>query len=301
MTAAKRDLYAEVTASIVGALETAGEWQRPWTLAENGAAAPRNADGRHYRGVNTLLLWASAMEHGWTSGVWGTYRAWVNHGAQVRKGEKGTLVVLWKPARRSPRGDEVPEDDGKVGMLLLRHFTVFAAEQVDGYELPPVAELPVFERDAAADEFFSRVGADVRYGGDTAAWSPTLDYIICPEAEQFIDREHFYSTLAHEHGHWTGHKSRLDRDLSGRFGGAAYAAEELVAELTAAYVAARLGFHPQVRDDHAAYVKNWVTLLKDDDRAIFTAASKAQQACDYLVAAGSTAEALAGALEEVTA
>ena len=286
----RRDIYSEVTASIVGALETAGEHSRPWVMLGGGASAPRNVDGRHYRGVNTLLLWASAMESGYSSGVWGTYRAWQAQGAQVRKGEKGTLVTLWKPFDRKANADEVTagkaDDDGKVGSLLLRHFSVFAAEQVDGWEPPAEVELDPIERDAAADGFFARIGADVTYGGDRAGYLSEADRIVCPLAEQFVDGEHFYAVLGHEHGHWTGHRSRLDRDLTGRFGDESYAAEELVAELTAAFVCARLGFAPVVRDDHASYVKSWLKALRNDDRAIFTAASKAQQACDYLVTSG---------------
>lgn len=294
-TKEKRDLYAEVTDSIIEALETAGEWSRPWALVDNGAAAPRNIDGRPYRGVNTILLWASAIQGGYTSGVWGTYKAWQAKHAQVRKGEKGTLVTLWKPFERKASAAEIADGkadkNGKIKSLLLRHYTVFAAEQVDGWEPPVVEALPEAERDEQAEAFFAAVGADVRYGGNSAHYVPALDYIQVPVREQFVDGEHYYSTLAHEHGHWTGHESRLGRDLRNRFGSEAYAAEELVAELTAAFVGAHLGFHAQVRDDHASYVKNWVKVLKSDTKAIFTAASAAQKAADYLIAAASVDDA----------
>ena len=289
--APKRDLYQEVTDSIVSALETAGEWRRPWTLTTGGASAPRSIDGRSYRGVNTLLLWAAAFDAGYTSGTWGTYRAWQEHDAQVRKGEKGTIVTLWKPARHKAGDGEAAKagEDGKVPYLLLRHFSVFNAAQVDGYEPPVVEPVPEPVRDAAADEFFAAVGADVRYGGNEAYYSPANDHIVVPEQVQFPDGEHFYTVLAHEHGHWTGHESRLGRDLRNRFGDAAYAAEELVAELTAAFVAATLGYHAVVRDDHASYVKHWIKALRDDPKAIFTAASQAQKAADFLTAAASEA------------
>lgn len=294
-TTTKRDLYAEVTESIIDALETAGSWSRPWATLGLDAAAPRNLDGRPYRGVNVLLLWGSAMTNGYTSGIWGTYKAYQSKGAQVRKGEHGTLVTLWKPFERKATAAEIADGkatkDGKIKSLLLRHFTVFAAEQVDGYTIPTAPTVDPVARDAAADEFFAAIGADVRHGGDSAAYSPTLDYITMPVADAFVDGEHYYATLAHEHAHWTGHASRLGRDMTGRFGGESYAMEELVAELAAAFVGAHLGFHAQVRDDHAAYVKNWVRVLRSDTKAIFTAASAAQKAADYLVGAASVDDA----------
>lgn len=298
-TTEKRDLYAEVTDSIVAAMERAGEWERPWTSVENGAAFPRNADGRAYRGVNTILLWAAAMDHGYASGIWATYKSWAGRGAQVRKGEKGTLVTLWRPFDRKATAEEIAagkDTDGKMRGLLLRHFTVFAAEQVDGYEVPEATPMPEPQRDAIADAWFAGLGGDVRYGGDQAFYSTATDRITLPDRAAFTTAERFYATLAHEYGHWTGHASRLDRNLSGRFGSEAYAAEELVAELTAAFVGAMLGFHTQVRDDHASYVKNWVEVLRNDKRAIFTAASLAQKAADYL--AGTQADEDATITEE---
>jgi antirestriction protein ArdC len=313
----KRDLYAEVTDSIVSSLETAGEWERPWTLVGGDALSPRNAvTHKRYRGVNVLLLWAESMKRGYTSGEWATFKQWFRereatdeeraNGVQlnrngkvttrcVRKGETSTMVTLWKPFDRKATQADV--DSGaakkvgdKVRALLLRNYNVFAAEQVEGYELPEREALPERERDDACEEFFSAIGADLRVGGDMAAYAPVEDYIICPSIEQFATSEHYYATLAHEHGHWTGHKTRLDRDLSGRFGNASYAAEELIAELTAAFVGAMLGFHPTTRDDHAAYVKHWIRLLSDDKRAIITAASKAQAAADYLAKFSAPAE-----------
>lgn len=330
MSKAKRDLYAEVTESIVSALETAGNWQRPWTLTANGAAYPRSIDGRPYRGVNTILLWASAMDNGYTSGIWGTFKAWYQDRPStpdeveaalaaeadgepltgigvarknrkgewrttlrtVRKGEKATMVTLWKPVRRSEKQAAANPDKPR-DYLLLRHFNVFSAEQIDGFDIPEPEPLPEVERDAQADAFFAAIGADVRHGGNAAAYALGGDFITMPDRGQFASAEHYYSTLAHEHGHWTGHKSRLDRDLYNRFGDARYAAEELVAELTAAFLGAHLGFHPQVREDHAAYVKSWIKVLSNDHKAIFTAASKAQKAADYLIAAASVEDAFA--------
>lgn len=285
-----RDLYAEVTDSVLEALKSvSGSYEMPWTAVENGAAFPRNIDGRAYRGVNTVLLWASALRNGYTSGTWGTYKAWAAKNAQVRKGEKATLVILWKPMERKATAAEIADGKadkfGKVRSLLMRHYNVFAAEQVDGWTPKTVEPLTEFERDADAEAFFAGVGADVRFGGDGAYYAPGTDSITMPDREHFLSADRFYATMAHEHGHWTGTKARCARDLTGRFGTAAYAAEELVAEMTSAFVCGALGFHPQVRDDHAKYIKSWIRLLEDDKRAIVTAASHAQRATDFLFAA----------------
>jgi antirestriction protein ArdC len=313
-----RDLYSEVTATIVDSLESAGPWSRPWVQLGLGAANPRSIDGRSYRGLNTVLLWASALDNGYSSGTWGTFKAWLQRdeptalaGVEpvgengvtrcVRKGEKATLVTLWKPTKRKASDSDVAagrasEKGENIDGLYLRHFNVFNAEQVDGYVPPEVPDLDPVERDADAEAFFSAIGSDLRHGGDRAFYSPVGDFITVPERDQFADGPAYYSTVAHEHGHWTGHESRLKRDFTGRFGDNAYAFEELVAELTAAFTCAHLGVAPSVREDHASYVKNWLKVLKEDDRAVFTAASQAQKATDYLVAAASVE-----AVEEVSA
>lgn len=298
-TKTKRDLYAEVTDTIIDALESAGEWSRPWTSLGLDASAPRSINGRPYRGMNVMLLWSSAMRNGYTSGVWGTFKSWQAHGAQVRKGEKGTLVVLWKPFDRKPNADEIAagaDPDSRKGSLLLRHFHVFNAAQVDGYEVP---ELPAGP-DALdhAEAFFAAVGADVEYGGDSAYYTPALDTIRVPMLNAFENAESFYATLAHEHAHWTGHKSRLDRDFMNRFGSDAYAFEELVAELGAAFVGAHLGIGSVVTPNHAAYVKNWLRVLRNDKKAVFTAASQAQKAADFLLAAAGETESAEAELTE---
>jgi antirestriction protein ArdC len=260
--------------------------------------APRSVDGRAYRGWNALVLGMTAAERGWC-GVFATYRGWQHHGAQVRRGAKGTTVVLWKPIEArtpgtgSPGADDAGGDDGDGAgrggrRLLARTFTVFALEQVDGVTLPtptPAPAVPVGslgEGIAAADAYFTAVGADVHLGGDRACYVPALDVIRLPERARFERDEDFYSTAAHEHVHWTGHRSRLARDLSGRFGDRAYRAEELIAELGAAFWCARFGLHQATRDDHAAYLGDWLALLRADARALVAACGHAQRAVDHL-------------------
>lgn len=268
-----RDLYASVTAEVVRQIEAgAGAWKMPWqAIAEAGE--PVNASThKAYRGGNHLILGMVGAVKGY-SGSWATYKQWQALGAQVRKGEKSTYGVKWSPIEDKKTGDT---------RLVPFTFSVFSAEQVDGWEAPERPQLDTPERIEAAEAFFATLGADVRHGGNRAYYSPTGDYIGLPDLAQFDSAPDYYSTRAHESAHWTGHASRLGRDLTGRFGSDAYAVEELVAELSAAFTCARLGLSMAPRPDHAAYLASWLRVLRADISALFTAASKAQDASDHL-------------------
>jgi antirestriction protein ArdC len=155
---------------------------------------------------------------------------------------------------------------------------------VDGYTPKPDADTPMPERIAHAKQFFQAIGATVRHGGNQAFYAPASDHIQMPPFQAFAENVSYYSTLAHEHTHWTAPASRCDRQLGKRFGDNAYAAEELIAELGAAFTCAHLGLSTEPREDHAQYIQSWLRVLKADSRAIFTAASKAQQATDWMIA-----------------
>jgi antirestriction protein ArdC len=296
------DLFEKVTADLVAAIEAgASNWRMPWQRLAT-AGVPRSVDGRTYRGWNALVLAMTAADRGWSSSTWATYRSWERHGGQVRRGERGTHVVLWKPIDR--RADDDPEDEGAGHgpSLFARTFTVFAAEQVDGTDLTRYAADPAEElaRLDSAERYFERVAATVVYGGDLACYVPATDVIRMPELARFDGPADFYSTAAHEHVHWSGHRSRLDRDLSGRFGDRAYGAEELIAELGAAFWCAQFQLEQATRADHAAYLGDWLAILRQDARALVAACGQAQRAIDYLnTIAGwpdmsRTAEAAAG-------
>jgi antirestriction protein ArdC len=295
------DVHEAVTNTIIAAIEAgAGEWKMPWHRSGGALSRPVNiASSKAYRGVNILSLWVAAEARGYTSNVWGTYRQWQAAGAQVRKGEKGSLVVFYKELRFNPdgAGGDDAGDNSNDGLtekrLFARASTVFNAAQVDGYEAPSEPDIPApveFDPIAVADAFVAGTGARIRYGGDRAYYSPGSDHIQMPPAETFVGTETstpveaFYSTELHELVHWSGAKHRLDRQFGKRFGDEAYAAEELVAELGAAFLCADLEVSLIPRPDHAAYVANWLKILKSDKKAIFTAASKAQQAVGYLEA-----------------
>lgn len=292
------EIFQRVTDSIVRMLETAGQWRMPWHFARPAAGeftgfTPLNISGRPYRGVNVWYLLAEKEAHGYSSNVWGTYKAWKAAGAQVRKGEKATKVVFWNRTKKTVRDDETGEDETRQ-FLFATDYPVFNADQVDGWQ--PKAKPVKKARTAAqriehADAFFSALNIEVMHGGSRACYIPSIDQINLPHFEQFKTAEDYYSIRGHESVHATGNAKRCDREFGKRFGDQAYAFEELVAELGAAFICCHLEISNEPREDHAAYVKNWLKVLKDDKRAIFTAASKAQTAVNWLIkAAGEAAE-----------
>lgn len=293
----KQDVYARVTSQIINAIEQGvGTWRMPWHASGRHAFSPINVTSRKaYRGINTVCLWAAAQAKGYDSGEWGTYKQWQDRGAQVRKGEKATLVVFWKFENNTESqedGDEQPAAGGS-RLIFTRGYSVFNAAQVDGYTPKAEPEMLMLDRIAAADSFFASIGADVRHGGNQAYYTTFDDHIQMPVFNAFKENVGYYSTLAHEHTHWTAKVGRCDRQLGKRFGDNAYAAEELVAELGAAFTCAHLGLSTEPREDHASYINSWLKVLKADKRAIFTAASKAQQAADFMVARAESGKAVA--------
>lgn len=292
-SSAKFDVHQEITNRIVDALETAGEFQLPWVRHAGGSFdRPVNvASKRPYNGVNIVSLWVSSQANEFPSNIWGTYRQWQQSGCQVRKGEKSSLVVFYKTIEIVGENAETGEAEQSERMFA-RASRVFNAAQVEGFEIPSedLPEDPVFDPIARAEAFAVSTKARIEEGGDRACYVPATDTIQMPERRRFTGTdtsspaEAFYSTLCHELVHWSGSKSRLERDLSTRFGGEAYAMEELVAELGAAFLCSELGITSEPRVDHASYIRNWLAVLKNDKKAIFTAASKASQAADWLIA-----------------
>ena len=235
--------------------------------------------------MNVLLLWGEAVEKGYTAPIWVTYKQAQELGGNVRKGEKSALVVYANKLTRTETGDQGEEIEKQIP--FMKAYAVFNVQQVDGlpahYYGQPENPLPLSERLEAVDKFITQTGADIRNGGNSAFYAPSKDLVQMPPFEAFKDKESYYATLLHELTHWTSHKSRLDRSFNAkRFGDHGYAREELVAELGAAFLSADLGITPEVREDHAAYLDHWLKTLKEDKRAIFSAAAHAQRAADYL-------------------
>ena len=275
-----KDSYQVITDRIIAALEAGtAPWRKPW--AGGGGAEPVNlVSGRAYRGfLNRMLLGLSAHE----SPYWLTYKQAKDLGGQVRKGQHGTPVTFWKWLERE-------DEDGKMKRIpFLRYYTVFNTEQCDGLEgkLPEAAASPKFEHDPieTAEGIVAAMPNPpaITNGGGAAYYQPGRDLVNVPLAERFETRAGYYSTLFHELAHATGHKSRLDRNMAGLLGSHAYSKEELVAEITAAYLCGQAGFVDATLDNSAAYIDGWLKALRNDRRLIVGAASQAQKAADYIL------------------
>ena len=279
----RASVYARITDQIIAAMERgAGSLRMPWH--HDGAAVSRPINvmtQKPYRGVNVLALWASADAANYETGIWGTFKQFQSLGAQIRKGERATLGVVWKPFAPGDTTDAAPVD-GVKPRWFARGFSLFNAAQVDNYDPPVAPSLPDSARITHADSFIAALGMRIISGGGEAYYRPSTDTIHVPPFERFVDAETAIAVTLHECAHATGAPQRLDRDLSGRFGSNAYAMEEAVAELTASFVLADLSIAHEPRPDHAAYLSSWLTVLKEDSSAIFTAASKAQAAADWM-------------------
>jgi antirestriction protein ArdC len=283
----RADVYERVTTRILADLETGiRPWLKPWSAGHSDGriVRPLRHNGLPYNGINVLLLWGAAIDSGYTAARWMTFRQAVELGGFVRKGEHGSLVVYADRVTRTEQNDK--GEDVEREIPFMKGYTVFNVEQIDGlpesYYDRPAAPKPEVERHAQAEAFIAATGAAIRHGGNQAFYAPAADRVQLPPFEAFRDAESYYATALHELTHWTGHPSRTARAFGKRFGDEAYAFEELVAELGSAFLCSDLSITPEVRDDHAVYLGHWLSILKADKRAIFTAASHASRAVDYL-------------------
>ncbi len=292
--APRGSLYDEVTARIIAELEDGRfPWVQPWSNSAASPGLPRNAaTGRAYSGVNVLILWGAVISGAYPHQGWLTFRQALAAGGCVRKGEQGVTVCYadrFTPEAEKQRSAETGDDARAIP--FLKRFVVFNVAQCDGLperysaDAPP---LPERELVPIAENLISATGADFRIGGPRAFYSPDGDFVQVPPQPAFAHQIDFYRTALHELGHWTGHTSRLARTFGARFGDSVYAREELCAELTSAFLCASLGIVPTVR--HADYLASWLSVLREDSRAIFKAASQASKAAEYLLAfAGASA------------
>ena len=284
----RQDIYSRVTARILAELEKGVRpWIKPWSVehAAGRITRPLRHNGIPYRGVNVLLLWGEALEKGYAAPLWMTYKQSQELGAQVRKGEHGSLVVFADRFTKTETNDQ--GESVEHAIPFMKGYTVFNVEQIEGlpahFYAQPVNPLPLSDRIEHADRFVKATGAAIHHGGNQAFYAPSRDTIQLPPFEAFKDKESYYSTALHELTHWTKHETRLARDFGRqRFGDEGYAREELVAELGSAFLCADLGITPDIREDHAAYLGHWLKILQDDKRAIFSAAAHAQRAADFL-------------------
>jgi len=271
------EIHRAIADKVIQAMQEHGSnWTKSWTVAVGDGPLSMSTK-KNYQGINWLILSMARAVAGYSSGHWATYNQWKAMGAQVRKGERGEMVVLYKPI--VVKDKESGEDKS---IKLLRTFNVFNADQVDGFEAPTVTAGHVDMPDTVADTFAINAGATITNADPSGAfYVPSRDFINMPKQCQFDSPEAYSATLLHELTHWTGHESRLDRNFKTGTGTKDYAAEELVAELGAAMLCGSLGISPEPRPDHAKYLNNWIERLKNEPKAIFTAAAKAQAAANY--------------------
>lgn len=279
---------ARVTAQIANLLARGVRpWRKSWDDTLVGPTLlPLRANGTPYRGMNVVALWAAAIEAGFTSPFWFTFKQALAAGGQVRKGERGSFVIFYKPVTATKSvGVAEDQSEEQSGRAVLRGYVVFNRAQIDGLDagFDPPAPIILTQPDNYASRF-GRVPATVMHGGGRAFYAPSTDHVQMPPQSAFGDLTQYYATLAHEFGHWTRHPSRLDRDFGQkRFGDCGYAMEDLVAELCAAFVGAVIGLPPDHLEDHASYIESWLRVLADQPSAFLSAAGKAQLAADYLL------------------
>lgn len=284
MARPKRDVYQEITDALLERMKQGDlPWHKPWSRIRDGHnGMPYNyVRNTGYRGLNICLLQAQADAHGWTDNRWCTYNQAQSKGWQVRKGERSSLVTFWKfpevQDKRTGKTKTVP---------FLRYYSVFNFAQIDGvpeqeYYEPVEIEFACLE----ARELIEAAQPAIVHGGDQAMYRGDLDRIHMPRPEAFKNEDGYWRTLLHETTHWTGHPSRLGREMKGGFGSKTYAFEELVADMGAAFLCSQIGLdYTDMLEHHAAYLQNWMKKLKDDKRAFAKAAGLAQKAADFVLA-----------------
>ena len=280
-------IYTEITQSIIEQLEQgSAHCIKPWKA--DSSADKNLVSQKPYQGINRLLLGMSSMVKGFSVPVWASYKQWEAIGANVKKGEKGTKIVFYSP---------VSKENKQTGDLekyaVLKTYFVFNAAQVEGIDIVPAETVTAeFTAVELAEQRIIKTGAAISHGGDAAFYMPSADRIQLPNKSAFDSEANYYATAFHELAHWTGSKTRLDRDLDkGRFGNPAYAFEELVAEMSAAFLCSDYGIQGELR--HAGYINHWLKALREDSKAVFKAAALAQKAADYINMLDATAEAVA--------
>lgn len=279
------DIRQTITDKIISIMEAGATTTGPrWIRCADGGL-PRNAHtNAAYHGINVLLLWAEAAERHYASNLWLTYKQAETMGAQVRKGAKSVTCVYYSKIQNKVEDQQDDQEDGK-SFMMCKPFWLFNVAQIDGLpsDLITPSMTTEFNPIMEAEQILTGSGAEIHHGFDGAFYVPSKDQICLPNRQGFTTPENYYATALHELTHWTGHESRLNRQFGKRFGDAAYAFEELVAELGAAFTVGQLGMTDATIEAHASYLDSWIKVLKSDKQAIFTAASQAAKASDFIL------------------
>jgi antirestriction protein ArdC len=287
----KIDIYEQITNQIVELLEEVdpSDYRAPFaTLADFGL--PFNATTEaNYSGINIPALWLAQHNRGYTTPRWATFKQWKAMGGNVKKGERGTSIVFYKQLKKTETNEN--GDEEKRVIPMLKTFTVFNADQVEGIEQSEIEQkdrVDLVSANEMIDDYVTQTGAVIETG-TKAAYFLTLDKITMPQTNAFVDTKFssasdaYYSTLFHELTHWTGAKNRLDREgITGNQTKSNYAFEELIAELGAAFLSAKFGIQQSGREDHALYIQSWLKALKNDKKFVFKAAAAASAAAEYI-------------------
>ncbi|MEJ8851848.1 ArdC family protein [Variovorax rhizosphaerae] len=304
------DVRQAITDRVIAMLEKGGNvFRERWTRAASHGMPRNGKTGAPYHGANVLLLWDAAIENGYASNVWLTYKQAASMGAQVRRGERAVLCAHFeRKAMRDRRDSEIDanangeshgEGEGDASdrgngtgsnAMLCMPFWLFNVAQIDGLATSTSDEAP--EPQSWADRspiegamrFIGGCQANIQHGYARAAYSPAADRILMPDVDRFTSSEAYCATALHELVHWTGNEKRLNRKFGERFGDAAYAFEELVAELGCAFVLGHIRLVDATIEGHAAYLDNWLQVLRNDRTAIFTAARHAGEAYEFILA-----------------
>lgn len=287
------DVQQVITDKIIAALESGtAPWTRSWKVSGMPAGQHNGASGHAYQGVNLLMTWATCMERGYSVGRWLTMKQAEEMGGTLKKGVgKHYIPIVWwgkKEYATDRDGNQHVDADGNAttkAAWILRYSFVYNVACFDGLPERLTGGSPkVVEGFDRAREVVESSGIDISYGGDRAFYSPGSDRIQMPNPQAFESDGAYYATLFHEMTHATGHDSRVGRSMGGAFGSDRYAAEELVAELGAAFLCAETGVDMEPRADHASYIASWLKVLKADKTAVFTAAGEAKKACAWVMA-----------------
>jgi antirestriction protein ArdC len=292
----QQQLRDKINNQIVAALESGGvpPWRRPWRLDKNAGFPANVVSKKPYRGINPILLDLSSARHNLTSKWWATFNQWKGLGGKVMRrpatvpeGQWGTTVVFWSPVTKTVKNDTGQEEEDK--FFVMKSYTVFNIDQVEDDHLDRLRASQGDDSDVypaidhePADETIAATGADIRFGGDRAYYSPTHDFIQMPPKGTFTEPDEFYETIFHELCHWSEHPTRLN--WSRKESDNSYAMGELIAEIGSCYLARELGVPASENlTNHVAYLGNWLKGLKNDSRFIFTASSQASRAADFIL------------------
>lgn len=279
----KKAFSDQVAEKLIKQLEEGtAPWQRPWANSSQDNLPMNPTSGNRYKGINVVHL----LSEGRADPRWMTYKQAETIGAQVRKGEKGTTIQFWSFPDRGNSEESKQQNESeksKTSVPFVRYSSVFNAEQIDGLEPLPPAKEKSWDSIERAERILLASGAQIDHAPQNrAAYYPKSDRILLPQKEQFSDAHLYYAVALHELGHWTGHESRLARDLSGAMGGERYAKEELRAEISSMLMGVEIGLGHDP-SNHVAYVAHWIAELKKDPTVIFKAAADAEKIQSFLL------------------